>query len=750
MSHHHSDIISFDLQAGKGSVLDIASMFPISSVHAIRSTKPILDTLAKWRGKTHDFSLSRKLSIKRFRTLVTLDLSTSEFWQPSLLTTKILQIRPRFHTIDLVPPLEIPFGSLDIRREIPILSEQKYGDIYRRKLPASLHLRREWKNTRTLLKRKRRSILATLFILASLSIPALLYTKFLVEDGLHALAALRNISDKTTVLQAIHTSRGDFERANILFMPFRWVPQDQFRLASIAIDGGLALTRGMDAVVNTIPTGSGEIFSGSIIHDSLDDSSLPSFRAKARDITLLAPLGIDTPTEWLNKNQDTIRTFATALHDASVAFDRARNISDSRKDELIHIGNTFGQLEKILGFYESHEKNILQMLGHDEPQRYIIFNQNRDEIRANGGFPGSVITFTLYKGNVLDYRTDDVYYYDWNLYPYKEVPPPGVALLTDNYGLRDVNYYPDFRETLEKANAFIERSGDATLTTGIAIHQGIVEDILKEIWPVTLSGVTEPFTNENFSPLMSTLVEARHGEVNTPKDTLFRFIGALAAKINEKRAYDTVLTLLEEELQNGEILFASRDIQVDDFLSNFRKELPWQCGTMNNTGANNCSRNWAYPVLTSVSGNKSDRFMKRLYESDTFPVGSCQYQNKMTFTHTHSYEKSDTTTLEKYLDFLGIKDQKIREKMLFVQGNGANRTYMRLYTPKGSALTGSTIGIETVEKDDSTVFTWLMETPVGASTSKTIRYTTPIADCQTFTGWLNWYRQPGLQNTMMK
>ena len=47
MSHHHSDIISFDLQAGKGSMLDIASMFPISSVHAIRSTKPILDTLAR-------------------------------------------------------------------------------------------------------------------------------------------------------------------------------------------------------------------------------------------------------------------------------------------------------------------------------------------------------------------------------------------------------------------------------------------------------------------------------------------------------------------------------------------------------------------------------------------------------------------------------------------------------------------------------------------------------------------------------
>lgn len=119
------------------------------------------------------------------------------------------------------------------------------------------------------------------------------------------------------------------------------------------------------------------------------------------------------------------------------------------------------------------------MLGHKDPQRYIIFNQNRDEIRANGGFPGSIITFTLYKGNILDYRSDDVYYYDWNLYPHKETPPPGIALLTDNYGLRDVNYYPDFRMTLEKANRFVERSGDPTLSTAIAIHQGIVEDILK-------------------------------------------------------------------------------------------------------------------------------------------------------------------------------------------------------------------------------------------------------------------------------
>ena len=66
---------------------------------------------------------------------------------------------------------------------------------------------------------------------------------------------------------------------------------------------------------------------------------------------------------------------------------------------------------------------MLALLGADTPERYIILNQNRDEIRANGGFPGSVITFTIFRGNISDYRTDDVYYYDWNLYPFKEAPP---------------------------------------------------------------------------------------------------------------------------------------------------------------------------------------------------------------------------------------------------------------------------------------------------------------------------------------
>ena len=755
-----SDIISLDLRSGQGSTLDIASMFPFASTHAIRSTKPILDTLKRGEGKTYDFSLSNRLSLRRFRTIATLDLSTPEFWRPWLLTTKVLKIRPRFHTIDLVPPLTLPYGALDLRRGLPLLSERTYPDLYRRQLPTTLHIRREWKNIRKYAWKKRKSLLATLALLVSLSIPSLWYTRVLVEDGYARMSELRSIQDVEELKKLVRS-------INILYTPYSILPSDTIELGSIAIDAWLSLSRGLESLVATLPDGTLDN-SGSLMRESLTETPSPSYRWDARDISPLVFFGIDAPTDWLESHQSEISNLKKSFDDAALALDRVRSLDDPRSETILHISATLTRLSWILGFYEKNTQQILALLGHEWPERYIVFNQNRDEIRANGGFPGSVITFTLYKGNILDYRTDDVYYYDWNLYPYKEIPPPWLTLLTDTYGLRDVNYYPDFRETLEKANTFIERSGDATITTGIAIHQGLIEDILEAVWPVTLSGVNVPFSSENFSPLMSTLVEARHEAENNPKDILFRFIGALAGKIHDSRQYDTVYDVIERSFRNGEILIASRDSQTDTFLAKFRKNIPWVCTPVsseqwtpsnevqikqqitNNKQQNGCSPNWIYPILTSVSGNKSDRFMKRLYTSELSPIGSCRVLNKLTFTHTQGYSEKDTLLHTSYLDMIGLTDKGEREKMLYIQWNGKNRTYMRIYVPKGSTLTGSSLWIESVEKPEATVFTWIQETPVGASSSKTLRYELTLPNCDGKIPETEWYRQPWLRQTTFR
>jgi hypothetical protein len=93
---------------------------------------------------------------------------------------------------------------------------------------------------------------------------------------------------------------------------------------------------------------------------------------------------------------------------------------------------------------------------------------------------------------------------------------------------------------------------------------------------VKLDGIDETFTKENFSLLMSTLVEARYGEVTSAKDILAEFVGAFIARIHEKRAYEEVFARIEESLRTGEILFASRNEEIDSFLSAWRRPLPWE------------------------------------------------------------------------------------------------------------------------------------------------------------------------------
>lgn len=100
-----------------------------------------------------------------------------------------------------------------------------------------------------------------------------------------------------------------------------------------------------------------------------------------------------------------------------------------------------------------------------------MLNQNRDELRANGGFPGSAIELTFYKGRLEKYEKKDIYFYDWHLFPYGETPPPGIEKVTNVFGMRDANYFPDFNDTFRVVNRMYERAGGTTLDGIIALNQ---------------------------------------------------------------------------------------------------------------------------------------------------------------------------------------------------------------------------------------------------------------------------------------
>lgn len=173
---------------------------------------------------------------------------------------------------------------------------------------------------------------------------------------------------------------------------------------------------------------------------------------------------------------------------------------------------------------------------------------------------------------------------------------------------------------------------------------------------------------------MSTLVEARYGQETSAKDILRKFVDAFVRKIHEKRAYEEVITTVIDAVKNGEILFASRNDRLDAFLTKYKKPLPWQSplpevvsGDVSISSGSVSKSNWAYPLLTSLSGNKSDRYIERSYTAETTMLTSCQYMDKLTFTHRHTYTKDIERQVRSYLTQMGIGDAPSVTKMLAIQ-----------------------------------------------------------------------------------
>ena len=70
--------------------------------------------------------------------------------------------------------------------------------------------------------------------------------------------------------------------------------------------------------------------------------------------------------------------------------------------------------------------------------------------------------------------------------------------------------------------------------------------------------------------------------------------------------------------------------------------------------------------------------------------------------------------------------------------------------PLGAALVGAGSDITVESNEDATVFSTLIETPVGASASKSWEYTLDIPSCDSYTGSVEWVRQPGLRDVVIQ
>ncbi len=130
-------------------------------------------------------------------------------------------------------------------------------------------------------------------------------------------------------------------------------------------------------------------------------------------------------------------------------------------------------------------------------QRWLVFFQNPYELRATGGFWGTIGSVSWDEHKKMQYWVNDVYAIDgpadWNDIS-MPAPPKAIQkyIRINSWYLRDANWDPDFPTSAQRALSFydLETQGNQQFNAVATINPDVLRDILTITGPITVDGIT--------------------------------------------------------------------------------------------------------------------------------------------------------------------------------------------------------------------------------------------------------------------
>ncbi len=134
------------------------------------------------------------------------------------------------------------------------------------------------------------------------------------------------------------------------------------------------------------------------------------------------------------------------------------------------------------------------LLGMDSPRTYLILFQNDKELRPTGGFMTAYAIMKVDKANFEPVSSNDIYNLDAQYKPSIPAPDPivkyikGPYVLSKNLRLRDMNWSPDFSESMKVVTEAAGQVGVKNVDGIIAVDTHLLENLLKVIGPIGVPG----------------------------------------------------------------------------------------------------------------------------------------------------------------------------------------------------------------------------------------------------------------------
>jgi len=539
-----------------------------------------------------------------------------------------------------------------------------------------------------------------------------LWVKFIIENRVNAwyekLLSLTDGGNNINILQKnINNARFDLLLADILFVPFRlfwwekidsvWHVISWWRYLSKWIDDTLALYSHTSSFIE---------------------------RKDLKNIYFTQLLLNISPN--LKSIEESL--LASRLHYQSISWLPNSDLWEKKNlwEEWIT------KVSEYINILNTNLIEFLNIFGHDKRKRYLIVFQNADEIRPTWWFMWSMGLLEIFRWKVQLFQKKDVYAIEWDLKKaeYERLPAPKwISELTQTYGLRDSNYYVNLEDSSNDIKFFTDRAW-IRLDWIIYINQNTLLRMLEKTGPMYFEPLEREITSENFSELMSLAVEAKtfkQWTLWTPKQVLFDFIQHFVAKLIEDGDYYEYAKVIMHDIDSRDIMFWSFNQEQNKILSEF-----WVNGQIDYSQ----SLDYLYPVYTSLSWNKSDRYMQRKYEIDVISrEWSCDYDVNFQIRSTHAMSKNRRDDIQ---DF--IQEYELDSPNLFeIQWAQRNRQYARVIIPKLSQVEEKQ-WTDVVDYGSRKWLEFFLETQLSETSIYEHSYTLENPKCENYS--ITIYKQP--------
>jgi hypothetical protein len=272
-----------------------------------------------------------------------------------------------------------------------------------------------------------------------------------------------------------------------------------------------------------------------------------------------------------------------------------------------------------------------------ERRTYLVLLQNNMELRPTGGFIGSFALLTFEDGTLTNFEVKDVYQADGQLKGHVEPPTPIKEILGEaNWYLRDSNWNPDFPQSAENAEWFLDKELGREVDGVIGFNLEAAKKLISAFGEINLPDYNETITADNLFERAEYWSEKESFAGSHQKAA---FLGVLGQQLFERikaaepNEYLNLGQAVWQAIKEKEILTYMNHDQLAQKLN----QLNWD-GSIRNPSCNQttCFSDYLFLVEANLGVNKANYFLKRGIEQaiDFKADGQINHTLKINYENT--------------------------------------------------------------------------------------------------------------------